>query len=276
MIKQIVRFCLVPTLLVLLAYGNANADNIDRLISRLKSSNYKVRLSAALSLAKIGNKRAVRPLVRALKDSNKTVRGVAAASLGKLINSRTPRKLRRMVAGALKRTASKDRDRFVRKQAQKAYGTVTGISTEKRARIYIDVGKMSDKTGSRTIRDSMRKMVRTTIAKKAGEMTTSWGGGGRPTKSSLRSKRMKAFHIDGSVVSLRSAPRGSDVLISCKVKMLIATFPDKSMFAFPSGGAKVQTSRDDAEAAKQDCVVAVIEALVATKVIPLLRQRTGL
>ncbi len=93
MIRQRLRPRLISVLAILfalLASGYVHADNVDRLISRLKSRKYKVRLSAALSLAKLGTKRAIRPLVRALDDRNKTVRGVAAASLGKLINSRTP------------------------------------------------------------------------------------------------------------------------------------------------------------------------------------------
>ncbi len=179
-----------------------------------------------------------------------------------------------MVAAALKRSSSNDRDSFVRKQAAKAYAVVSGLqATAGNARIYIDVGRMSAKAGGRGLRDSMRQAVRDTFAKKAGEMTTSWVARGRPTQSALRARRMKAFHIDGSVVSLKTVSRGSGVIVSCKVKMLMASFPGKNMFAFPSGGAKVQTSRDDADSAKTDCVAAVVEALVATKVIPLLRQR---
>ena len=263
------------TLVALVVLGqNASADKVDRLISRLNSKNYKVRLSAAVSLAKIGDPRAIGPLVRRMKDRKNTVRGVAAASLAKLIRVRTPRAVRRTAMNALEQAADNDRDAFVRRQAKQALATLSGKNTTRGRRIYIDIGKMSAQKGGGRMRRVMRKTVQDTFAKKTGTMTTAWSSG-RPTKAQLRARGMQGFHIDGSLVRLTRKPQGAGVLVSCKVKMLMATFPEKSMFAFPSGGAKVQASASDASDAEQDCVSAVLEALVATKVIPLLQARAS-
>ena len=68
----------------------ARADKVDDLVRDLKTgSDYKVRLSAALSLAKLGDKRAIPAFVIALNDKDKTVRGAAAVSLGKLVDAAT-------------------------------------------------------------------------------------------------------------------------------------------------------------------------------------------
>src|SRR5688572_14819827 len=68
---------LVAVLLV--GLGAARADNVDKLLADLKSGrDYKVRLSAALSLAKLGDARAIPGLLDALEDDDKTVRGAAA------------------------------------------------------------------------------------------------------------------------------------------------------------------------------------------------------
>src|SRR5207244_2271167 len=48
------------------------------------SSNDKTRLAAAVALAKLEDKRALKPLVGALSDPNPQIRAVAATGLGKL------------------------------------------------------------------------------------------------------------------------------------------------------------------------------------------------
>src|SRR5262249_4900513 len=50
----------------------------------IEDSNYKVRVQAALVLGKLGDPKAVQPLIKALGDQNKSVRGIAASALGQL------------------------------------------------------------------------------------------------------------------------------------------------------------------------------------------------
>ena len=71
--------------------------------------------------------------------------------------------------------------------------------------------------------------------------------------------------------------KGSSTIVSCKVSMLIATFPDKSMFGFLNGSASVQASADpsDVAEAKNDCVDAVVEDLVTKKVVPAIKTKAG-
>lgn len=274
-----------PVIALLLCWGGvAHADTVDRLIGQLKSSSdYKVRISAALSLSKTRDQRAILPFVEALGDSDKTVRGVAAASLGKTVDGTTSKKLRSKVLAALKKSASSDSNAFVRKQAQKAYDLVKNVregggdeGDVAAGGIYVNIGAMSAKVdeGS-TIRNHMRKTVEKTFKKKASNMMTSWPGTGAPSKRQIVSKQVKAFHVDGTLNELSEKTAGSTTTVTCKVSMLIASYPEKSMFGFLKGGASVQSSSSPKEVqyAKEDCVSAVMEDLVARKIIPTIKAR---
>jgi HEAT repeat protein len=68
----------------------AHADDIDDSVQQLTSSeNGKVRVLAALDLAKLGDRRAIRPLANVVVgDGDMKVRGAAAVALGKVVNDR--------------------------------------------------------------------------------------------------------------------------------------------------------------------------------------------
>jgi hypothetical protein len=291
MLSLAFRTIVAPLLLIALAFGGtASADNTDRLMKQLtSSSDYKVRISAALSLSRLREQRAVPSFIKALKDSDKTVRGVAAASLGKIVNSSTKSKTRAKAIAALKTAAKGDSNSFVRRQAQKAYDALKNLSgktttpTGGTGGTYVNIGVMSAKvTNSDKIRAHMRKTVQKTFKKKASSMMIAWPGGDSPSKSQLAAKKVKAFHVDGTLNELSEAKSGSSTTVTCKVSMLIATYApkkngkvDKSMFGFLKGGASVQASSSAKEVqyAREDCVSAVMEDLVARKIIPTLKSR---
>ncbi len=57
------------TFVIAIAHASpARADHVDDLNKALSSSNEKTRMSAVLSLAKLGDKRTLKPLVTALHD----------------------------------------------------------------------------------------------------------------------------------------------------------------------------------------------------------------
>jgi hypothetical protein len=263
------------TLLVLAE--TARADRVDDLADQLHDSeDYKVRLSAALALAKTQDERAIPAFIAALRDPDKTVRGVAAASLAKVIDARTDEGLRERALEALERTSSQDKNTFVRRQAKKAYDTLKELSTASASPtvggIFVHVGEMSSKAaGAKDIRGLMRTTALRTFKQNASTMMLEWPGG-TPSKSQLRAQRVTGYHIDGTLNELTT----SGGMVSCKVSMLLATFPEKSMFGFLNGGAKVQVRGSEREiaSAKQDCVTAVVEDLVAKKIIPTIQSRS--
>ena len=63
----------------------AHADDLAELTTMLSSSSSdKARLSAVTALARLGDKRTLKPLVIAMHDPNMQVRSIAATALGKL------------------------------------------------------------------------------------------------------------------------------------------------------------------------------------------------
>ncbi len=92
-------------------------DRVTELTTMLSSSSEKTRLQAVLSLARLGDKRAVKPLVIALQDPNAQIRAVAATSLGKIGHKAS--------LPALKTAAIDDTDETVRKTARDAVAAVS-------------------------------------------------------------------------------------------------------------------------------------------------------
>ena len=81
-LSLILIFLLTSTLL--LAPRILHADEVDKLIMGLKIGGWRYRRDAAEALGKIGDKRAVEPLIKALGDKKWYVRRAAAEALGKI------------------------------------------------------------------------------------------------------------------------------------------------------------------------------------------------
>lgn len=269
-------------LVLLVGLGSARADNVDKLLGDLKSGrDYKVRLSAALSLAKLGDPRAIPGLLTALDDADKTVRGAAVVGLGKLVDGSTSDSTRQRAIAALDKLAKGDPGDAVTKQAIKVRDTIAKLATASplvKGGLYIDLAPFSAKAkGAEAMRDLMRATVQKGLVRLDPKIMVAWPGGKAPTQKDLDKISARGFHVDGNILDLSVTQKGSASLVSCKISMLIATYPGKSIFGFLEGGARVQGSNNpkDIEAAKQDCVVAVVEDLVAKKIMPTIRTKAG-
>ena len=257
--------------------GIARADKVDDLAQMLRTDpDYKVRLSAALNLGRLGDPRAVAPLIDALADRDKTVRGVAAAALGKLVDRRVAADLADRGLTALDRMAGADADPVVRAEAQRSAAAIRAArpAPAPGASVYVEVGLMTDTTRrAPDLPAMMRKQVMSSLSRKAPTFVTRWPTGRAPSELELKKSGATAFYVDGSVVALdvsKSPPR-----VSCSISMLLATYPQKSMFAFVKGGAEVETGGSDAALAEAigDCVNAVVDDLVGSKLVPTIEAR---
>lgn len=284
----------VVALLLVLRISPARADNVDELIKQLEADSDKVRLSAALNLTKLGDAKAILPLAKALgNDSDKNVRGAAAVGLAKLINSNTKPAVKNLAINSLKKAAGNDESSFVKAQAEKALaalGQDTGsggndngaTSSGGGGPIYVNIGPMSAKTGNAAqdpkLRALMVKVATSTMNKTATSMATTFpGGAANPTKTQLSAKGYQGFYVDGTLNEVKVTTSGSTATVSCKISMLLASYPDKSVFGFLNGGAKVQgsASQRDIDLASEDCVSAVVEDLIAKKIIPTINIKAG-
>ncbi|HEY1557534.1 MAG TPA: HEAT repeat domain-containing protein [Kofleriaceae bacterium] len=280
--------------LAMLLSRPARADNVGELIDSLKNSDSeKVRLAAAINLGKLGDEKAILPMAKALlNDGDKGVRAACAVGLGTLVTSRTKPVLKNLVIANLKSSAANDDSEFVKTQAAKTVekltgqsagtgtGTGTGTATGGGAGgVYVNIGPMSSKTGNANdpkLRALMVKVASQTMASRAAAMRTAWPGG-LPNKAVLAQKGVAGFYVDGTLNELKVKTSGSSATISCKVSMLLADFPDKSVFGLLNGGASVTAgaSQSDQDLAGQDCVQAVIENLIGNKIIPTICSKVG-
>lgn len=275
----VMRAIVFPLALLFVLQSQARADKVDQLVKQMTSaSDYKVRLSAALNLAKMNVRRpsVIRGFVRALRDKDKTVRGVAAASLGKLVDSSTSKSLRKQVLDALRKARDTDSNSFVKRQAGKAYDQLKNLGSAgpSPGGIYVNISGMGSKVdGPSKVPALMMKAAKGAFKKAARSMLIEWPGGKSPSKAALSAKKMKAYHVSGTLTQLNKTPRGSQTVVACKVSMILATYPEKSMFGFAEGGAQVQASSTPREVgyAIEDCVSAVVENLVAKKIIPTIK-----
>ncbi len=145
-------------LLALFAVRTAHAGQVETLIDQLdRDSNDRIRLAAAVNLAKLGDPKAILPLAKALlNDSDKNVRGACAVALGVLVNPNTKSSIKGLVVRNLKSASENDASEFVKQQAQKALTTITGQAEPSHTGgssgtgggaggIYVNIGPMSSR-----------------------------------------------------------------------------------------------------------------------------------
>jgi hypothetical protein len=267
----------------------ARADNVAELIRQLGDDDSdKVRLSAALNLTKLGDPRAILPLAKALgNDTDQSVRGAAAVGLGKLVTDKTDSRIRKVAVSALTQASQSDDSGFVRGEADKALQAIGGTAAGTRvqtpqsgAAIYVNIGPMAAKTGDPAVdarlKALMFKIANQTMTRVASNMAITWPGGA-PTQAALAAKSTVGFYVDGTVNELKVKEAGSSMMVSCKINMLLADYPNKSIFGLLNGGASVQASgsTNDLALAREDCVSAVVEDLIAKKIVPTISNKVG-
>jgi hypothetical protein len=272
----------------------ARADNVADLIRQLGDDDSdKVRQSAALALAKLGDPRAILPLAKALgNDTDEGVRGSSAVGLSKLVTSKTEPRTRKVAIAALTQARDSDPSNFVRGEADKALkaigvtsgGSGTQVQTPQPpagSAIYVNIGPMASKTGNAAadarLKALMVKVANQTMTRVASNMATTWPGGGVPTQAMLQAKSTVGFYVDGTVNVVQVTQAGSSMTVSCKINMLLADYPNKSIFGLLNGGASVQASgsTNDLALAREDCVSAVVEDLIAKKIVPTICSKAG-
>jgi RNase P/RNase MRP subunit p29 len=121
----------------------------------------------------------------------------------------------------------------------------------------------------------MEKTGKDTLTKTEPKIKQTWPGGRVPTKQDLDSKGIAGFYVDGTLNTLTVTTAGKTATVTCKVNMLFASFPDRNIIGTLVGGAGVEggSSPRDIELAKSDCVQAVVEDLIAKKIVPTIRTK---
>jgi hypothetical protein len=231
------------------AASDVKVDDLCRAV--VEDSNYKVRVQAALVLGKLGDTRAVQPLIKALGDQNKTVRGIAASALGQLGDAAALEPLR----GLLRRES----DAFVRGQIEKAVAALGagggGAGGPKRgAKIYVNFGAFVG--GVKSAGPEASKILHEALSRELGKIPIVTLTLNPADQHNFGKSGMSGFYIDGNITRLEDTSAGGGSETSCDVKVMVARWPQKSIIMWTNAGASVQSgSRPrDRENARRECL----------------------
>jgi len=285
------RVLAVATACLLGLCARADADTVAADVHELASADapYKIRLSAALSLSKSRDARAVIALADALlRDDEATIRRLAAVALEKMIEPRTPDDARALGLEALDRAASSDRDPRVRETAARVAAALSGLRRKSATRpdapgtkppVFVNIDLALDRS-KKLPNEAAERLTR--VVKKTVEGTgyaTAWPGG-LPTSAELGKSR--AFIIASTVMMVDITKSGRMTEISCKLTIRIAPWlgkdggehwePGKAANAEGMARASVGSSDRDVANGMRECIEAVAINTLTNKVLPFLRH----
>ena len=251
------RVCLFALLLAATSARGASDAKVDELCRAvIDDGNYKVRVQAALVLGKLGDPRAVQPLIKALGDSNKTVRGIAASALGQLGDA--------AALDALRDLLRHESDSFVRGQAEKAMAALSGGGgggPKRGAKIYVNFGAFVG--GVKSAGPDASKILHEALSRELGKMPIVTLTLNPADQHNFGKTGMSGFYIDGNITRLEDTSGGGGSETSCDVKVMVARWPQKSIIMWTNAGASVQSgSRPrDKENARKECLEASARGL---------------
>lgn len=262
----------------------ASADSIDDNIDDLEGDDsYKVRVSAAVALSKTPDDRAVIALSRALRsDRDAAVRRAAALALKKVVIASTRKKVAADALDAL-RGAAKDKDKRVRKAAEKTLDALESILATKAPKVFVNVDAPTDKTkkaGSDAV-SALARVVRAEVTRASKKAYAVEWPGDLPTGDELDQYGTQAFLIAASVSKLTMTTRNGRVEIACTVEIRVGPWAGsdgkerwaagQTGKATGSGKATTGTSSRAQATGVVDCVSAVGEQLTSDKVVPFIK-----
>ena len=262
-------------LALLLAAASAHAAGSDVKVEDLcravvdDSTNYKMRVQAALVLGKLGDARAVQPLIKALNDQNKTVRGIAASALGQLGDSAALDPLRDLMR--------RDSDSFVHGQAEKAIAALNaggGGAPKRGAKVYVNFGAFAG--GVKSAGPEAAKILHDALSRELGKLPVVTLTLSAADQHNFGKTGLSGFYIDGNITKLEDSSAGGGNETSCDVKVMVARWPQKSIIMWTNAGASVQSgSRPrDKESARKDCLEISARGL-SEDLVNFLKQQGG-
>lgn len=262
-LSAVFRTGLVTIVVVLaMSLGTARADQVHSLSRTLvHSKNAKARISAAVSLGRMKDARALKALVHGLRDDSRVVRAVAATALGHLGDGSALPALQQ---------ATRDKDSLVRKRATEALAsirnkvasrtqvaapTATPATTRRTSRAGF--GKQATRIGPeptlfvavRSAADESKEQATVKERKSRansmrGYMLAELRARQDVTMSPGEAEALSLAHhsIDLSITKLDRVVRGRYIEIECEIRIAISNERGK-MLSFLTGGAKVQVPK---------------------------------
>lgn len=281
--------CALLSVCFVLAGGStASADKLSKLSKRLaKSSSAKVRISAALSLAKSDDERALTALTKSmLSDRSADIRRISAASLGQRLQRKISKKQRKLVLSALKKASRKDRDSKVRSSAKVALAksklgappAAAGSSKSKGIMVGVTAPTKVSKRLPRKTAALLQSRVKQVISEESPRSVRTAPGTGMPSSSQLKRSGMAGYSVVPNISKLKLKRKGRQVFVTCEIKMRLSPWAgaggtlsvEKSATVTGSGTVSSGSSKKAISASSQQCIDAVVTQVTANQVVPFL------
>ncbi len=278
----------------LLSAAVARADTVDANVRQLANQSHadKVRLAAALALAKSRDARAVIGLADALaNDGSVTVRRVAALGLEKMVDARTPEDARQLALDGLEKAAQSDDDERVRGSASAALRSLASLrkgstSTKSGGRpsVFINIDSTIDQSKllPSGAADHIAKIVKAAVDTTG--YATTWPGG-LPTQKDLAKGNAQGYIVASTVKKIDITKSGSQTQIACTLAIRVSPWEgtdggekwEANRAASASGSAKATTGNDSrsVQSGVRDCLEAVTENVTSRQVVPFLKRLSG-
>lgn len=207
----------------------------------LHHSSYKVRLQAAVVLARLSDARSFNALVKCLEfDDNHLVRAVCATAVGSL---KDPKGIK-----PLKESSRKDKHPYVRKSALSALKMlektlVSGAPRDWRkppkrhTKYFVRLGHMSG--SNRRIHNAYRHAMRDAFKATLGrERKVEMGiPSDKPPARFLRKHRIKAFHLDATLVKLKVKNHSDEYMVTALIRASLSNYPASKILILTSASA---------------------------------------
>src|SRR5688500_1551861 len=202
------RFARLVALVLVLASSTAHADGRTDYLTRMlrTSTQFRVRVQAALTLGEIGDRASLPALVQALEDDESSVQVAALAALARIGDPSVIEPVR---------ARTRDRNATVSRQARTALRTLEQIAQRAGTapttgaaiappstgtpRFYIGLGGMGNRAGVRG--DEAKALLRRYLAEQVGSASgvvlTPEGETPTQTTKVLKQRRLTGYWLDG-------------------------------------------------------------------------------
>jgi HEAT repeat protein len=249
------RSLLSATLLLSVSPLGAS-PGMDTLQDELKNStDFRVRVAAALALGKSMTGDAAAPLEAALDDQNASVRVAAAAALKNLGELRALDALR---------SHRGDKSEAVRAQVKSAIASLEEErTTGPKTKVLVRIGIMKNDSGVRSkkieseLADSSRRKLGELLGVKV--LAVSEDAPEKPSK-------LPMVMVTGNIQELKVSHQGSSFVYSALVEYVLHTMPEQSIAAKVSGSASATASEQEASSSAKSAELrrSVLEAAIAS------------
>ncbi|MBI2894776.1 MAG: HEAT repeat domain-containing protein [Deltaproteobacteria bacterium] len=235
----------IVALVALLASAICLADGRTDYLTRMlrESSQFRVRVQAALTLGEIGDHATVPVLVGALEDEEPAVRIAALAALARIGD---PSALEPV------RARTRDRSADVKSQARTTLRTLQAIAQRagtpspappvpaEQARFYIGLGGMGNRAGVRgdEAKRLLRQYLQAEVGATAAVVVTPDDESPAVTSKVLKQRRLTGYWIDGSITKLAR----ENGVVRADISLMVMTNPGRDLRMMLSGSASVSSS----------------------------------